>query len=65
MQDIRCKSCNKLLLKAVFTKLEAKCNRCKTINYLSVKNTLSEDHEFLTIGENPRGKTQTRPQSPR
>ncbi len=48
MQLIRCKSCNKLLAKAVYKQLEIKCTRCKTINFLSVENALSERQECQT-----------------
>lgn len=31
MQEVRCSGCGKLLAKAIFTALEIKCPRCKTI----------------------------------
>ncbi|MBS9779668.1 MAG: Com family DNA-binding transcriptional regulator [Moraxellaceae bacterium] len=58
MKFIKCQNCNKTLLKiGTFNQLSIKCTRCKTINYLSVENTPSENHEFLEIGEKPRGRT--------
>ncbi len=73
MTLIRCKSCNKLLAKAIYKALEIKCPRCKAINYLSVQNAPSADHESLCTEDNTRGTTQNktqeqaqnRPQSPR
>ena len=31
MKETRCISCNKLLLKGIYTQIELKCPRCKTV----------------------------------
>ncbi|WP_366943118.1 Com family DNA-binding transcriptional regulator [Zhongshania sp.] len=41
MQEIRCSRCNRLLVRAVFIRIEAKCPRCKFFNNLSAPSTLS------------------------
>ncbi|WP_081407365.1 Com family DNA-binding transcriptional regulator [Acinetobacter sp. ETR1] len=38
MQLINCRSCGRLLGKGIYTTLEIKCPRCKTINFLSISN---------------------------
>ncbi|WP_353851278.1 Com family DNA-binding transcriptional regulator [Acinetobacter sp.] len=38
MQLINCRSCGRLLGKGIYTTLEIKCPRCKTINLLSISN---------------------------
>lgn len=49
MKFIQCQKCYKNLLKiGSFDSLSIKCLRCKTLNYLSVKNALPEDHESQT-----------------
>ncbi|WP_131669847.1 Com family DNA-binding transcriptional regulator [Psychrobacter pygoscelis] len=54
MKFISCHECGKKLLKiGIFDQLSIKCSRCKTLNHLSVQNTLSEDHE----SQYKRGKT--------
>lgn len=46
MEHIKCNSCDRLLLKiGHFDNLEIKCPRCKTLNYLSVKNALPDCQE--------------------
>lgn len=43
MEHIKCNSCDRLLLKiGHFDEIEIKCPRCKTLNYLSVKNALPD-----------------------
>ncbi|MDU4890958.1 MAG: Com family DNA-binding transcriptional regulator [Clostridium sp.] len=37
IKEIRCTQCNQLLLKADYIKGEIKCNRCKKINRLELK----------------------------
>ncbi len=38
LADIRCGACSKKLGAGIFIKLELKCTRCKTINFLRVEN---------------------------
>ena len=37
IENIRCKNCNQLLLKADYVKGEIKCPRCKKINKLEIE----------------------------
>jgi phage FluMu protein Com len=41
MQEIRCSRCNRLLAKAIYTVIEAKCPRCKFFNNMSATSTAS------------------------
>ena len=62
MKFLTCQNCTKKLLKiGNFDYLSIKCSRCKTLNYLSVQNATSEDHESQTKQGQPRGHTQTDP----
>ncbi|WP_414617096.1 Com family DNA-binding transcriptional regulator [Zhongshania sp.] len=38
MQEIRCSRCNRLLAKAIYTVIEAKCPRCKFFNNMSAQS---------------------------
>lgn len=33
MQEVRCGQCQRLLAKAVFTEIQVKCPKCKTLNH--------------------------------
>ncbi len=46
MEHIKCNSCDRLLLKiGTFDVIEIKCPRCKTLNFMSVKNALPDCRE--------------------
>ncbi|WP_353172401.1 Com family DNA-binding transcriptional regulator [Acinetobacter rudis] len=47
MQRITCRSCGRLLAKGIFTTLEIKCPRCKTINLMSITNASADCPEQL------------------
>ncbi|WP_115641055.1 Com family DNA-binding transcriptional regulator [Clostridium putrefaciens] len=44
IEEIRCPKCNHLLLKADYIKGEIKCNRCKKIIKLEIKQRTEPSH---------------------
>ncbi|WP_083932674.1 Com family DNA-binding transcriptional regulator [Psychrobacter lutiphocae] len=61
MNFLNCNSCGKKLLKIrTFDELSIKCPRCKTLNYLSVKNAKPEDHESHNLEDKTRGQSKTK-----
>ncbi len=62
MKFLTCQNCTRKLLKiGYFDQLSIKCPRSKTLNYLSVQNALSEDHESQIKEGSTRGHMQTDP----
>ncbi|PVB59734.1 hypothetical protein DCO57_20670 [Labrenzia sp. 011] len=59
MNEIRCGSCRKLLMKsadrAIVGPVEIKCTRCGTLNNLRPIEPFSDRHERCTQGENSCG----------
>ncbi len=55
--DIRCGGCNRKLAEGVYTVLNIKCTRCKTMNYLSVTNARTSEHRECQTQEHTREKT--------
>jgi len=56
MNEIRCRSCNRLLAKAKYQQIEIKCPRCKTLNIKKANEPLTKAHISAKV-EAENGKT--------
>gem|GEM_PF-1314339 len=63
LADIRCGACSKKLGAGIFIKLELKCPRCKTINFLRVENPEPVHRECRTM-DDTRDKIPTKKPKP-